>query len=316
MRPELDFVIEAGNMKTARESVADFKHVTVPDALSATPRVLIQTLAPGCSIREANPADFTPQERMDIGADLLAFMYRGYFIEHFFHADPHPGNIFVHPGSPAHLIDWGMVGRIDRPLSQNIVRVLLCLAQNDGAGVARAWVEMGHATPWSHVANFGDDMAALVPQVTSRSLEELSFGLTLGSVLECSTRRGIKTSPMVSILGKSFANIEGSIRHLCPELAVIDVFEDQLRTIVFHIAADFLSETQAARTLLEAIAGSGQVPQQARSIVRDLANRDLSISVNQGAMKRAGLNSLIGNRKSEVLAVAGALLAWRHLSGR
>ncbi|MEU1135206.1 AarF/ABC1/UbiB kinase family protein, partial [Streptomyces sp. NPDC005900] len=198
MRPELDFVLEARNMNEARWHTADFKHLTVPTVLTATPRVLIQSLAPGRSIADARPEDFSTDEREGIGRDLLAFMYRSYFLTRTFHADPHPGNILVHPGEPAHLIDWGMVGRIDRPLSTSILLVLLSLAQNDGAATAKAWIEMGHATPWAEVTGFIEDMAALVPQVATASLEELNFGVTLTAVLEHSTKRGIKTSPMIS----------------------------------------------------------------------------------------------------------------------
>ncbi|RSO07052.1 ATP/GTP-binding protein [Streptomyces sp. WAC 06783] len=287
MRPELDFVLEARNMHQAREHLADFKHLAVPAVISATPRVLVQSLAPGCSIADARPADFPLEERAGIGRDLLAFMYRSYFLTRTFHADPHPGNILVHPGEAAHLIDWGMVGRLDRPLSTSILLVLLSLAQNDGAAVAKAWIEMGHATPWAEVTAFVEDMAALVPQVATATLEELNFGVTLTAVLEHSTKRGIKTSPMISVLGKSFANLEGSIRNLCPELSLIDVFDDEFRHIAFKLVTEALSEKQAARAVLDLLLGSATAPQQARSILRDLSNRELTVQVNQLPMSQA-----------------------------
>ncbi|MEU4800570.1 AarF/ABC1/UbiB kinase family protein [Streptomyces sp. NPDC023327] len=201
VRPELDLVLEARNMREAREQVAGYKHLRVPAVLSATPRTLVQTLAPGCSIADARRADFTQREREGICRDLLSFMYRSYFLTRTFHADPHPGNVLVHPGEPAHLIDWGVVSRIDRPLSTSILLVVLSLAQNGGAATAKAWIEMGHATPWAEITGFIEDMAALVPQVVTATLEELNFGVTLTSVLQHSTRRGIKTSPMISVLG-------------------------------------------------------------------------------------------------------------------
>ncbi|GAA2967273.1 ABC1 kinase family protein [Streptomyces enissocaesilis] len=315
MRPELDFSLEAAHMRTALTLVADFQHITVPKVFSATSRVLVQSLAPGCSIRDADPAAFCLEERTGIGRELLAFMYRGYFTDRFFHADPHPGNVFVHPGQPAHLIDWGMVGRIDRPLSQSVLRVLLCLAQNDGTGVAKAWVEMGHATAWAQLADFRDDMAALVPQVVTASLEELDFGVTLGSVLTYSTRRGIKTSPMVSVLAKSFANIEGSIRHLSPELSIIDVFQEELRSIIFRLVAEHLSGPQAARSLLEALTVGSQVPQQLRSIITGVADRELSLDINQGPTQN-GLHSGPGNTGRKALLAAGALLLWHRTRTR
>ncbi|GHD34399.1 hypothetical protein GCM10010313_80970 [Streptomyces violarus] len=72
--------------------------------------------------------------------------------------------------------------------------------------------------------------------------------MTLTAVLQHSTRRGIRTGPMVSILGKSFANIEGSIRHLCPELSLIDVFSKELVGIVTDLIKESLSPQQAVRS--------------------------------------------------------------------
>lgn len=279
MRPELDFVLEARNMRQARHAAAAFRHIDVPRVVTATPRVLVQSLAPGRPIREADRSAFTVAERKAIGRDLLAFMYRGYFVDRIFHADPHPGNVFVHPGGKATVIDWGMVGRIDRPMSSSILLLLLNLAMNDGAGAARAWIDMGGLTEWAQVPAFAGDMAALVPQVATASLEELNFGVTLTAVLQYSTRRGIRTSPMVSILGKSFANIEGSIRHLCPELSLIDVFSEELGGIVVELFGEAFSAEQALRTGLEVLAGGQVASQQFRGLTRDLAHRELAVRV-------------------------------------
>ncbi|MEU5583437.1 AarF/UbiB family protein [Streptomyces huasconensis] len=312
MRPELDFVLEARNMNHARDQIAGFKHLAVPAVISATPSVLVQSLAPGHSIADARREDFTIEEREGIGRDLLSFMYRSYFLTRSFHADPHPGNILVHPGEKAHLIDWGMVGRIDRPLSASILLVLLSLAQNDGAAVAKAWIEMGHATPWAEITAFVEDMTALVPQVATATLEELNFGVTLTAVLEHATRRGIKTSPVISILGKSFANLEGSIRNLCPELSLIDVFEDEFRHITFQLAAEALSEKQAARTALDLIIAGNTVVPQARGLLRDLSNREFTVQVNQLPLQQVLQHlSPSANRVIGGSALALGALSWR-----
>jgi ubiquinone biosynthesis protein len=313
MRPELDFVLEARNMERARTAAAGFEHIAVPEVLQATPRVLVQTLAPGCSIREADPAAFTVEQRMDIGRDLLAFMYRGYFLEGWFHADPHPGNIFVHPGSPAHLIDWGMVGRIDRSLSTHLLRVLLSVAQNDGTALAQAWIELGESTPWAQVNAFCADMVALVPKVASASLEDLDFGLTLTAILERSTKRGIKTSPMIAVLGKSFANIEGSIRCLSPELALLDAFESELLPIVTGHVRKFASGPQAVHALLEGIDAFTRTPQHVRGIIRDLAEHKMTVPVAQpqGPLARAPLAG-VSHRLRDAALLTLVLLWWRR----
>ncbi|MCH6163769.1 ABC1 kinase family protein [Streptomyces marispadix] len=314
MRPELDYVVEARNMTEAAEAVARFEHIAVPEVISATPRVLVQSLAPGTSIREADRDAFSLEERAGIGRDLLGFMYRGYFVDRVFHADPHPGNVFVHPGEKATIIDWGMVGRIDRPMSTSILLLLLNLAMNDGAGTARAWIDMGSTTAWAKSSAFAGDLAALVPQIATASLEELNFGVTLTALLQHSTRRGIRTSPMVSILGKSFANIEGSIRHLCPELSLIDVFSDELLGIVTDLVKEAFSPEQAVRTALEVISAGAVAPQQLRGVTRDLSNRDLSLSMTVNGTQSTRRCSGMRLGAKEVLLGLTAAMLWRHSS--
>ncbi|GAA2611633.1 AarF/UbiB family protein [Streptomyces roseoviolaceus] len=314
MRPELDFVMEARNMTEAAKTAEDFDYVQVPEVVEATGRVLVQGLAPGTPIREADKDRFDAEERKAIGQDLLAFMYRGYFVDRIFHADPHPGNIFVAPGHPATLIDWGMVGRIDRPMSTSILLLLLNLAMNDGAGTARAWIDMGSATSWANTPAFAGDMASLVPQIATASLEELNFGVTLTAVLQHSTRRGIRTSPMVSILGKSFANIEGSIRHLCPELSLIDVFSEELVGIVTDLIKESLSPQQAVRTALEVITAGAAAPQQLRGITKDLSNRDLTMRMNLNGSRSARRSTGLRRGAADASFALATAMLWNHYS--
>ncbi|MGH2578665.1 MAG: ABC1 kinase family protein, partial [Actinomycetota bacterium] len=117
MRPELDFTVEAENMDDFRDRVEDFDTLNIPEVLYATPRVLVQSLAPGQSIRDVNKDDLSEEQREAIGRDLLCFMFWGFFVDRKFHADPHPGNVFISPDGDANIIDWGMVGKIDMNLS-------------------------------------------------------------------------------------------------------------------------------------------------------------------------------------------------------
>ncbi|MEU9559463.1 ABC1 kinase family protein [Streptomyces fumanus] len=312
MRPELDFLTEARHMTEAGKTAEEFDYVAVPEVVEATGRVLVQSLAPGTPIREADKDRFSADERRSIGQDLLAFMYRGYFVDRIFHADPHPGNIFVEPGHPATVIDWGMVGRIDRPMSNSILLLLLNLAMNDGAGTARAWIDMGSATSWANTAAFAGDMASLVPQIATASLEELDFGVTLTAVLQHSTRRGIRTSPMISVLGKSFSNIEGSIRHLCPELSIIDVFSEELVGIVTDLVKESLSPQQAVRTALEVITAGAAAPQQLRGFAKDLSNRDLTMRMNLNEARPASRSSGLRRGAGEMSLALATSMLWHH----
>src|SRR6201999_1158638 len=101
------------NMDNFRDRIADFDTLNIPEVLFATPRVLVQGLAKGKSIRDIDPAMLTDAQREAMGIDLLSFQFWGFFVDRKFHADPHPGNVFVSPDGQANIIDWGMIGQID-----------------------------------------------------------------------------------------------------------------------------------------------------------------------------------------------------------
>jgi ubiquinone biosynthesis protein len=281
MEPEIDFTIEARNMEQVRPLVARYRNLTMPEVVFVTPKVLVQGLASGRSLGDTDCSTFDESQRLAIGEDLLRLMYRGFFVDRIFHADPHAGNVFVEPGMPATLIDWGMIGRLDRRMSLAMIMVLINIAQNDGAGVAKAWIEMGRATSTANVPAFINDLSSFIPTIAGASLEDLNLGVALTSILKFSGRRGIQTSPAVALLGKAFANAEGSIRQIAPELKLLDIFQSEFQDIVFDLVAESASETQAARIAMEMMIGSLAAPEQIRSLARDLSNRDLTLNVRQ-----------------------------------
>src|SRR5439155_12666055 len=183
------------------------------------------------SIRDCNPAHLNLKQREAIGTDLLGFMFWSYFVDRIFHADPHPGNIFISPDGEANILDWGQIGRVDVNLSTAMAVVLLSMAMNDGTTLARTWIEMGRATRRADIAGFINDMGRFVPGIAGKSLERFNFGVQLTSILKFSSKRGIAAPPAVSSLGKSFANMEGSIRYLAPHLSITDVFEAEVNMI-------------------------------------------------------------------------------------
>lgn len=310
MRPELDFTLEAENMDAFRDRVEDFDTLNIPEVLYATPRVLVQSLAQGMSIRDVNREDFSEEQREAIGRDLMTFMFWGYFVDRKFHADPHPGNVFISPDGEANLIDWGMVGKVDLNLSIALAVVLLSMGLNDGTTLARTWIEMGRATKRADIAGFINDMGRFVPGIAGQSLERFNFGVQLTSILKFSSKRGIATSPMVAILGKSFANAEGSIRYLAPELSITDIFEDEFKLISQELAREMLGRDATARSAAQAFLLGFSGPGQLRSIMADMANRDTTMRLGEDMSLRSRHEDRADSRAREWrrAAVAAALV--------
>jgi ubiquinone biosynthesis protein len=289
MQPELDFTMEASTMDQARQAARRFTHISVPEVHIATPRLLLQSMAPGTSIRDADMSRFTDHQRKEIGKDLLSFLYHGYFIERMFHADPHAGNIFVDPDHGATLIDWGMIGRLDRTASTLLMLTLTNVAINDT-----------------------NDMERMLPRLVPSSLDDLNFGVALMSVLRSAARRGIRSNPMAALVGKSFANIEGATRCVAPEIGVAAVFKEIVVDVMIELAREVLSREQACKFAMDAVLNSVTLGDQGRGLMRDITNREFAIKVGMlpGSAKLDAEGSLL---PVAGLGLAGAAIlgGWR-----
>ncbi|MGC5567253.1 ABC1 kinase family protein [Streptomyces sp. FR-108] len=277
MRDELDFTREAANMKHARKAAKQFKTIKVPRALVATPRVLVQTLADGQAAHRLKDDELSRKQRKQIAQEFVAYMLKGFFIDRTFHADPHSGNVLISPNGKAHVIDWGMVGRIDRSMSAGMLGTMIGMAYNDGPALAQSWIQMGSTTPWSDIGGFTTDIARFVPHVANASLAELNFGVALTAVLAFSTNRGIQTTPNVSILGKAVANMEGTVRHIYPDLKLSESIRDVLQDILLDMARDLASPEQLAQYGLHALRALTQGPGQSIRALNDVADRQLTV---------------------------------------
>ncbi|MDA5147647.1 AarF/UbiB family protein, partial [Streptomyces sp. AD681] len=277
MGDELDFTREAANMKDARKAAKAFKTVRVPKALVATPRVLVQSFADGQAAHRLKEDELSRKQRKRMAKEFVAYMLRGFFVDRVFHADPHPGNVLVGHGGKAHVIDWGMVGRIDRSTSAAMLGTMIGMAYNDGPALAQSWIQMGTPTPWSDIGGFTSDIARFVPHITDASLAELNFGVALTSVLTYSSSRGIQTTPNVSIVGKAVANMEGTVRHIHPGLKLSDSIRDALQDILQDMVRDLVSPEQLAQYGLHALRALTDGPGQTTRILNDVADRQLTL---------------------------------------
>lgn len=272
MRPEIDFLIEAGNIDEFRDCLDRYDHLTVPDVIDVTKEVLVMSRAPGVSIRECDLDEFKRDERDAIGRDLCEMLFRGFMVDGLFHADPHPGNVFVAPGEKATVIDFGMIGRIDRRMALGYTRLMMAMALNDGELAGRASVEMGTVTTRADVPGFISDMQRAIPGMVNQSLQNMEFGNNFNQFLVFCSRRGIATNPAIALFGKASANLEGTLRRFAPELTPFDVFRDVAGGIIRDQALQMNSQEELIRVASEVFTAGSAVPEQLRFMAQQIVN--------------------------------------------
>ena len=154
---ELDYRQEAQNLIVFREHLKTFDRLIVPAPIAdySTSRILTMEYVPGKKITEMSPL-----ARMEFDGPALAEeLFRAYLnqilVEGFFHADPHPGNVFITPDYRIALLDLGMVGRLTPRLQEDLLQMLLAISEGRGDEAAEIAIKIGNPDTISTRQNLG-----------------------------------------------------------------------------------------------------------------------------------------------------------------
>ena len=142
---ELDFTIEANNLHSIAENLLDFENIVIPEPIDdfTTTRVLTMEYISGKKITALNPLRLLEIDGGLLADELFSAYLKQFLVDGLFHADPHPGNVFLTDDDRIALLDLGMVGRVTRTFQDNLLRLLLAISEGRGEMAAQAAIRMG-----------------------------------------------------------------------------------------------------------------------------------------------------------------------------
>ena len=224
LHDELDLMREAANASQLRRNFAGSKLLLVPEVYwdHCTTTVMVMDRMHGIPISQKAAL-------IEAGVDLKALSRAGVeifftqvFRDGFFHADMHPGNIFVavdaeHRGKYIAL-DFGIVGTLTDVDKNYLAQNFLAFFRRDYKRVAVAHIEAGWAPADTRVDEFEAAVRAVCEPIFDRPISEISFGRVLLRLFQTSRRFNVEIQPQLVMLQKTLLNIEGLGRQLDPEL--------------------------------------------------------------------------------------------------
>jgi ubiquinone biosynthesis protein len=225
---ELDMGREAANTSQLRRNFTDSKLLYVPEVYwdYTCSKVFVMERISGIAV-----ADMAALRERGVDLKLLAergveVFFTQVFRDSFFHADMHPGNIFVDASDPAEpsyiAVDCAIIGSLSDSDQYYLARNLLAIFQRDYREVAQLHVECGWVPPQTRVQEFESAMRAVCEPVFERPLGEISFGQLLVYLFQTASRFDMEVQPSLVLLQKTLLNIEGLGRQLYPDLNLWD----------------------------------------------------------------------------------------------
>lgn len=220
LNDELDLMREAANASQLHRNFAGSPLLLVPEVyweLCSTEVMVMQRMR-GVPVSQVDTLRAQGVDIPRLARAGVEIFFTQVFRDGFFHADMHPGNIFVTPGGQYIALDFGIMGTLTPTDKNYLARNFLAFFRRDYRRVAEAHIESGWAPPGTRVDEFETAIRAVCEPIFDKPLKEISFGKLLLRLFQTSRRFNMQIQPQLVMLQKTLLNIEGLGRDLDPDL--------------------------------------------------------------------------------------------------
>ncbi len=217
---ELDLQREAANASQLRKNFLGSEALYVPEVHwdLCHPSVLVMERIYGTPVGEVERLKAQGISMKLLGERGVEIFFTQVFRDNFFHADMHPGNIFVEPNGRYIAVDFGIVGSLTTEDQRYLAENLLAFFQHDYRRVAELHIASGWVPPETRVDEFESAIRTVCEPIFGKPLAEISFGYFLLHLFQTARRFDMQVQPQLVLLQKTLLNIEGLGRQLYPEL--------------------------------------------------------------------------------------------------
>lgn len=224
LNDELDLLREAGNASQLRRNFLNSDLLYIPKIYwqNTNSKVLIMERIYGIPISDVHTLKKQGINLKKLAERGVMIFFTQVFRDCFFHADMHPGNIFVspkHKDNPQYLgVDFGIMGSLSPNDQHYLAENLLAFFKRDYRRVAQLHIESGWIAPDTRINEFEAAIRTVCEPIFERPLKEISFGQLLLRLFQTARRFNMEVQPQLLLLQKTLFNVEGLGRQLYPDL--------------------------------------------------------------------------------------------------
>jgi ubiquinone biosynthesis protein len=202
----------------------NFKHdktIYIPKVYRelSTRNILVSEYIYGTKISELVRS---PEEKKQIARIGFRSILKQIFIDGFFHGDPHPGNMFVLDNNVIAFIDFGMMGRLDQEMKDELADLLIAVINQDTRQIAHILAHLGTQTAEINMRNFRRDIADILDRYYGVPLHQIELGKVTREMVEVALKYQVKIPPDYTMMIKALLTIENIGKQLDPDLNAIE----------------------------------------------------------------------------------------------
>ncbi|HVF03390.1 MAG TPA: AarF/UbiB family protein [Frankiaceae bacterium] len=311
MMRELDYQMEARNLETLRANLDEYPriHVPAPVADYSTTRVLTMDFIGGRKLTTLGPLAQLEVEGRMLADQLIGAYLKQILVDGFFHADPHPGNVFLTDAGDIALVDLGMVGRIPAHMQEDLLKLLLAIGDGRGHDAAKALQTLAQRTDEElDDTEFRRAVGEIVAENHGAELAQIRAGTIVIQLSKIAADNGLRTPPELAMLGRALIALDEVARTLDPSYDPNDAIRRQATDILRRRVTGTAQGNMFAN-LLEAKEFVERLPGRVNKVMDALAEGELKLNV-RGIDEReiiAGITKL-ANRVTTGLVIAALIV--------
>ncbi|MGG1616117.1 ABC1 kinase family protein [Paenibacillus sp. NRS-1782] len=224
---ELDYNHEARNTEKISLQFEQDSHIHIPKIYwdHTSSRVLTMEFLDGTHLGNREELLRRGYDLKDLAQRLVNSMLHQIFIEGFFHADPHPGNLLVLKNGSLAYLDFGMTGRLSEEMKNHLSSLIIALMRKNTDAMVRAIERLGLVEPDTDMNALRADLDKMREDYSDVPFSQVSIGNALNDLFGAAQRHRIGLPSDVLLLGKSLLTLEGVVEHLDPDLSILALAE-------------------------------------------------------------------------------------------
>ncbi len=315
---ELDYGREERNMQQFAQDFAGSETVRIPKSYPdlCTGRVLTMECLEGLKLTDAEKLADTGLDLEEIarrGADMYLQMIFG---NGFYHADPHPGNLLLLNDNVIGLLDFGMVGRIDAELQEQIDEMFLAIANADADRLTLLITRIGQVPPQLDYAGLATEVSDFVAFYGNQPLESLKLGAALNEMTEMIRRFHIMLPARISLLIKVFVMLDGTSRMLSPRFSLLDVMQPYRKKMIWRRISPRRRLKKIQRIYAELEYLAQHAPRRIGDIVQQLQTGQFDVHLDHRGLEPSVNRLVLGMLASALFLGSSMLISYQVMAIR
>jgi len=311
IQQELNYQQEAQNLVTVGKNLEEFKLIMVPQPVSdySTRTVLTMEYVAGRKITSLGPLAQLDFDGAPLAEEIFKAYLKQILLDGIFHADPHPGNVFITDDHRVALLDLGMVGHTGPAMQEHLLKVLLAVSDGKGEDAAEVVIRMSEKTEEFDQHEFKHQISQLVAIRLNQGLKDLNVGKSLMDVSSAARQNGLMVPSELTLLGKTLLELDDVGRILDPDFDP----NASIRRNAGHMTASRFrrDSTQGSmvNAMLEMKDFTVNLPARLNRIMDAVANAELEVKVKtpDAKMLVEGIEK-VANRITNGLLLAALII--------